>query len=59
LYKKCVAAEFVQLLLTGICQELLYRTNEEETFLKNFMTGEETWVYGYDFETKGQSTQRI
>ena len=23
------------------------------------MTGEETWVYGYDFETKSQSSQRI
>jgi len=28
-----------------------------ENFLKNIITGDETWVYGYDVETKVQSSQ--
>ena len=40
-----------------ICQELLDRANEDESFLKTIITGDETWVYGYDAETKVQSSQ--
>ena len=28
----------------------------DENFLKNVKTGDETWVYGYDVETKVQSS---
>jgi hypothetical protein len=28
----------------------------QRRFLKNIITGEETWVYGYDVETKMQSS---
>jgi hypothetical protein len=67
LYKNCVAAKFVQRLSTDdqkeqrvtICQELLYPANDEETFLKNIRTGEETWVYGYDFDEKTDLTRDI
>ena len=31
--------------------------NADENFLKNVITGDETWVYGYDVETKVQSSQ--
>jgi hypothetical protein len=37
--------------------ELLDRTTEDENFLKRIITGNETWVYGYDVETKMQSSQ--
>jgi hypothetical protein len=37
--------------------ELLNRANEDENFLKNIITGDETWVYGYNVETKAQSSQ--
>ena len=60
-----VSAKFVPRLLTDdqkenrveISQELLANANGSENFLKNIITGDETWVYGYDVETKIQSSQ--
>ena len=60
-----VAAKFVARLLTDaqkenrvtVSQELFDRSNADENFLKNVITGDETWVYGYDVETKVQSSQ--
>lgn len=60
-----VAAKFVPRLLTEeqkehrvqVCQELLEMANGNENFLKQVITGDETWVYGYDAETKVQSSQ--
>jgi len=60
-----VSAKFVPRLLTDdqkethveISQELLANENGNESFLKNIITGHETWVYGYDIETKMQSSQ--
>jgi len=40
-----------------INQELLAKANGNENFLKNIITGDEMWVYGYDDETKMQSSQ--
>jgi len=40
-----------------ISLELLAKANGNENFLKNIITGDEMWVYGYDVETKMQSTQ--
>ena len=40
-----------------VIQELFDRSNADENFLKNVITGDETWVYGYDVETKVQSSQ--
>ena len=34
-----------------------YLMNGNENFLKNIITGDETWVYGYDVETKMQLSQ--
>ena len=31
--------------------------NEDPDFLKRVITGDEPWVYGYDVETKAQSSQ--
>jgi len=60
-----VSAEFVLRLLTDnqkenhleISQELLANTNGNENFLKNIITGDKTWIYGYDAETKMQLWQ--
>ena len=60
-----VSAEFVPGMLTDdqkenhveICQELLANANGNENFLNNIITGDETWVYVYDVETKMQSSQ--
>ena len=59
------AAKFVARLLTEaqkenrvtVSQELFDRSNADENFLKNVITGDETWVYGYDVETKVQLSQ--
>jgi hypothetical protein len=62
-----VVSKFVPCLLTqdqrdsriAICQELLDRPSEDENFLKRIITGDVTWVYGYDVETKMQSSQQV
>jgi hypothetical protein len=65
--KNRVAAKFVPCLLTdeqkenrvAVSQELFDRSNDDENFLKNVIIGDETWVYGYDVETKVQSLQWV
>lgn len=60
-----VAAKFVPKLLsqdqkefrTEISRDLLQNANENPNFLKTVITGDESWVYGYDPETKAQSSQ--
>jgi len=62
-----VSAKFVPRLLTNdqkqnrveISHELFANANCNENFLKNIITGDETWVYGYGVETKMQSSQWI
>ena len=60
-----ISAKFVPRLLTDdqkenrveISQGLLANANGNENFFKNIITGDETWVYGYDVETEMQSSQ--
>ena len=40
-----------------IVQENLITFKEDPDFLKKVITGDELWLYGYDFETKAQSIQ--
>jgi hypothetical protein len=62
-----VVSKFVPRLLTqdqreshvAICQELSNCASEDENFLKRIITGDETWVYGYDVQTKMQSSQWV
>ena len=62
-----VSAKFVLHFLTNvqkenhveISQERLPNANGNENFLKNIITGDEMWVYGYYVETKTQSLQWI
>jgi len=65
LHMKRVCAKFVPRLLTDdqreqrqtIAGDLLERSCEEVQFHKNIVTGDESWVYGYDPQTKQQSSQ--
>jgi len=60
-----VAAKFVPRILTAdqkqqrvnVCIELRQLASDDETFLSRVITGDESWVYGYDPETKRQSSQ--
>ena len=60
-----IAAKFVPRLLNldqkepcaKICQDLHQRALDDRTFMSRVITGDKTWVYGYDPETKQQSSQ--
>lgn len=62
-----VSAKFVPKLLTdeqlqcrlSISRDLLETTESDSTFLSKVVTGDEFWIYGYDPETKMQSSQWI
>ena len=55
-----VAAKFVPRILTAdqkqqlvnVCTELGQLAFDDETFLYRVINGDESWVYGYDHETK-------
>jgi len=61
----CISTKFVPRLLTDnqkenrveISQKFLANANGNENYLKNITTGDETWFYGYDVETKTKSSQ--
>ena len=60
-----VAAKFIPKLLNfeqkqhriNIAQELLDSVRDDPNVLQRVITGDESWVYGYDVETKAQSSQ--
>jgi len=60
-----VSAKFVPRVLTveqnqqrlSISLELRDRADSDSSFLGNVITGDETWVYGYDPKTRVQSSQ--
>ncbi|XP_014480045.1 PREDICTED: uncharacterized protein LOC106747216 [Dinoponera quadriceps] len=60
-----VSAKFVPKLLNfdqkqhrmNIAQDMLNDVNDDPDLLKRVITGDESWVYGYDVETKAQSSQ--
>ena len=60
-----VAAKFVPRLMTSdqqahrfqVCQDLLDHSKNDKEFLSKIITDDESWVYGYDVETKVQSSQ--
>jgi len=60
----CVSSKFVPRLLSvdqkqrlDICLDLKENDANDPSFLSNVITGDETWVYAYDLETKTQSSQ--
>ncbi|XP_037499989.2 protein GVQW3-like [Rhipicephalus sanguineus] len=62
---KRAAAKFVPKLLTveqkqlrvEVSQDMLDFTSSDPNFMNTIITGDESWVYGYDPETKCQSSQ--
>jgi len=65
LHMKHVCAKFVPRLLTDdqseqrqtIARDLFEHPRKDVQFLKNIVTGDESWIYGYDPERKQQSSQ--
>jgi len=65
MHMKCACVKFVLRLLTDdqrqqrqtITRDLFELSCEGVQFLKNIVTGDDSWVYGYDLETKQQSSQ--
>jgi hypothetical protein len=61
-----VSAKLVPRLLTQdqtehhvtACRKLLQRTENDATFLPSIIAGDESWIYGYDPETKQMSSQQ-
>jgi hypothetical protein len=43
-------------LCVSVCRELK-QARDDPNFISNIITGDETWMYGYDPETKQQSSQ--
>jgi hypothetical protein len=41
----------------NLCLELWEKANEDPTFISRIITGDKSWNYGYDPETKQQSSQ--
>ena len=60
-----ISARFVPRLLSddqkalrvSACRELKQQARDDPNFTSNIITGDETWVYVYDLETKQQSSQ--
>jgi histone-lysine N-methyltransferase SETMAR len=60
-----VAAKSVPRILTtdqkqqcvNVCKELCQIASDDATFLSQVITGDESWIYTYDPETKQQSSQ--
>jgi len=40
-----------------VCLHLMERTQSDRNFFKDVITGDETWIFEYDPETKGQSKE--
>ena len=41
----------------AVSKEHVDRSDSYENVLPNIGTGNETWIYGYDFQTKAKSSQ--
>jgi hypothetical protein len=41
----------------SVCREIKQQVRDDPNFISSIITGDETWVFGYDPETKQQSSQ--
>ncbi|KAJ4434985.1 hypothetical protein ANN_23557 [Periplaneta americana] len=65
LHIRRVSAKFVPRLLTDdqrenrvrVCRDLMSEVQNDSNFLKKIVTGDESWCYGYDPESKQASSQ--
>jgi len=46
-----------KVLRVSVCKELKQQVREDPNFISSIIIGDETWAYGYDPETKQQSSQ--
>jgi hypothetical protein len=61
----CGAAKIVPKIVTAdkkqqrvkVCEELRQIASDDADFLSRVATGDESWIYGYDPETKQQSSR--
>jgi len=64
---RCISARFVPRLLSdnqkalcvSVCRELKQQARDNPNFISNIVTGDETWVYGYDPATKQSSQWKL
>ena len=64
---KCVSAKVFPKLLTveqkethlAVARDLLQCADQDANFMKTIITSDESWVCGYNTETKAQSSQRM
>jgi hypothetical protein len=47
-YVACLLSEYKQQNRVDVSKEPVDRANADENFLKNIVTGDDTWIYGYD-----------
>jgi hypothetical protein len=52
-----VLSDYQKPLPVSVCKELKQPARDDSSFISDITTGDETWVYGYDPETKQQSSQ--
>jgi len=65
LQMRCVSAKFTPRLLTAqqkddrvsVCTDLHERAQNDLNFMSSVITGDKSWVYRYDPETKQMSSQ--
>ena len=59
-YETCqgILLDEVNMLHITVCTKLKERAEDEPNFVSNITTGEASWVFGYDAETRQQSSQR-
>jgi hypothetical protein len=63
---KCISLKFVPKLLTveqkeirlAVARDLLQCAGQDANYLKTLITGDESWVYGYDPETKASEANK-
>ena len=46
-------------LCVEVSQDVLDSTNSDPDFMNTIITGDESWVYGYEPETKSQLSMKI
>jgi hypothetical protein len=60
---RCISAKLMPILLSiyqkvhhiSVCSKLKQQARDNPNFISNIITDDETWVYGYDHQTKQQS----
>jgi hypothetical protein len=57
LWPEVISASYQKQQRINICYELRQIISDDATFLFRVITGDESWIYGYDLETKQHFSQ--